>query len=189
MISRNITAIVMHCAATPNGQPYTAGQIDRDHEARGFKRAPIWLKQSSPDLPHIGYHFYLNVDGSRVAGRHLEEVGAHVQGSNARSIGICMAGTNQFTKVQWISAAALVVDLARTLGENRLTQPYAIGNADQALTALVVMGIDLLGHRDYSPDLNGDGVIQRNEWIKECPGFDVAAWRKSGLQPLPAHTC
>ena len=30
------------------------------------------------------------------------------------------------------------------------------------------------GHRDYSPDLNGDGIIQRNEWIKECPCFEVS---------------
>jgi hypothetical protein len=189
MISRNIAAIVIHCAATPNGRPYTAGQIDRDHEARGFKRAATWLKLSSADLPHIGYHYFLNVDGSRVAGRHLEEVGAHVQGSNARSIGICMAGTNKFTRMQWISAAALVVDLAKQLAESRVQQPYTIANADQALTALVVMGIDLLGHRDYSPDLNGDGVIQRTEWVKECPGFDVAEWRKAGLQALPGHTC
>lgn len=29
------------------------------------------------------------------------------------------------------------------------------------------------GHRDFSPDRNGDGRITRNEWIKECPCFDA----------------
>ena len=32
------------------------------------------------------------------------------------------------------------------------------------------------GHRDYSPDTNGDGVISKYEWIKGCPCFDVQEW-------------
>jgi hypothetical protein len=30
------------------------------------------------------------------------------------------------------------------------------------------------GHRDLSPDLNGNGEIEPEEWIKQCPCFDVA---------------
>ena len=29
------------------------------------------------------------------------------------------------------------------------------------------------GHRDYSPDLNGNGVIEPSEYIKSCPCFDA----------------
>ena len=29
------------------------------------------------------------------------------------------------------------------------------------------------GHRDFSPDLNGNGKIEKNEWIKMCPSFDA----------------
>ena len=29
----------------------------------------------------------------------------------------------------------------------------------------------IVGHRDLSPDLNGDGIIQPNEWTKLCPSF------------------
>ena len=33
----------------------------------------------------------------------------------------------------------------------------------------------VIGHRDTSPDLNGDGIISPNEYIKSCPCFDVKA--------------
>jgi hypothetical protein len=46
------------------------------------------------------------------------------------------------------------------------------------------MGIAIKGHRDYSPDLNGDGQITRNEWVKTCPGFEVPAFIKSGMKPI-----
>jgi N-acetylmuramoyl-L-alanine amidase len=36
----------------------------------------------------------------------------------------------------------------------------------------------ILGHRDFSPDKNGNGVIDKPEWIKACPSFDVKAWLK-----------
>lgn len=31
----------------------------------------------------------------------------------------------------------------------------------------------IVGHRDLSPDLDGDGVIEPKEWTKVCPCFDV----------------
>ncbi len=34
--------------------------------------------------------------------------------------------------------------------------------------------VRICGHRDLSPDLNGDGVIEPEEWIKECPCFEVS---------------
>jgi N-acetylmuramoyl-L-alanine amidase len=29
------------------------------------------------------------------------------------------------------------------------------------------------GHRDFSPDLNKNGTIEKNEYIKLCPCFDA----------------
>ena len=34
-------------------------------------------------------------------------------------------------------------------------------------------GCRVCGHRDLSPDLNGDGEIEPEEWIKACPCFEV----------------
>lgn len=36
-----------------------------------------------------------------------------------------------------------------------------------------VSDIIIQGHRDFSPDLNGNGVIDAWERIKECPSFDA----------------
>ena len=35
--------------------------------------------------------------------------------------------------------------------------------------------IELLGHRDASPDLDGSGEVEPAEFIKACPCFDVRA--------------
>jgi len=37
----------------------------------------------------------------------------------------------------------------------------------------------VLGHRDFSTDTNGNGIIDKWEWIKSCPSFDVRDWLKS----------
>jgi N-acetylmuramoyl-L-alanine amidase len=34
----------------------------------------------------------------------------------------------------------------------------------------------IVGHRDLSPDKDGDGMVERWEWMKECPSFDVGQW-------------
>ncbi|KAA3861402.1 N-acetylmuramoyl-L-alanine amidase, partial [Bacteroides ovatus] len=37
----------------------------------------------------------------------------------------------------------------------------------------------ICGHRDLSPDLNGNGEIEPEEWIKACPCFNAETdWGK-----------
>jgi N-acetylmuramoyl-L-alanine amidase len=31
----------------------------------------------------------------------------------------------------------------------------------------------VVGHRDLSPDVNGNGEVEPMEWTKECPCFKV----------------
>lgn len=33
----------------------------------------------------------------------------------------------------------------------------------------------IVGHRDLSCDADGDGIVERHEWVKQCPCFDAAA--------------
>ena len=34
-------------------------------------------------------------------------------------------------------------------------------------------GAKIIGHRDTSPDLNGNGIVEPCEFIKACPSFDA----------------
>lgn len=112
----------------------------------------------------VGYHRIICLDGTVQVGRKLKDVGAHVAGQNSHTVGVCMIGTTEFTLEQWGAAAQLA-------GELLTLYPNA----------------DLVGHRDYSPDQDGDGIIEPWEFIKICPGFDVRSWRAGGLQPPPGH--
>lgn len=150
---REIKHIIIHCSATRNGDAKTKlADLDRMHRERGWRK--------------VGYHYVIEVDGNLAVGRAEDEIGAHVEGNNNSSIGICLVGTNQFTGAQWEKLASLLRDL-----EDRYP------------------GADVKGHRDYSPDLNGDGLIEPREWFKTCPGFEVATWLLSGMDPLwnPLH--
>lgn len=161
---RKIRRIIIHCSATPNGVPVKVQTIDEGHRLRKFKRTPEAIRSYNPGLKHIGYHWFIALDGTEFPGRHWTEIGAHVNGSNADSLGICMAGTDRFSAAQW-----------RTL-KTRLVA--AMSQWPEA---------EVSGHRDHSPDLDGDGVIEPQEWIKICPGFDVAAFLRNGMSPLPKH--
>lgn len=75
---RKISEIIIHCSATIEGRDYTVAEIELWHRQRGFSG--------------IGYHYVIYRDGSIHAGRYLELAGAHCQGHNAHSIGICYIG-------------------------------------------------------------------------------------------------
>lgn len=139
--------IVIHCSATPDAMDIGAREITDWHKGNGWET--------------IGYHYVIRRSGKREYGRPLQMVGAHVNGYNARSVGICLVGgtdenglsQNNFTPEQFST-------LRLTLKELDATYPNC----------------RVLGHRDLSPDADGDGLVTPNEWIKECPSFDVAAW-------------
>ncbi|MZZ85577.1 N-acetylmuramoyl-L-alanine amidase, partial [Escherichia coli] len=40
------------------------------------------------------------------------------------------------------------------------------------------------GHRDPSEDLNGDGTISPDEWIKQCPSFNAISEYKELVYEL-----
>lgn len=124
-MSRQIDTIVVHCSATPNGRWTTAPDIDRWHDDRGFERRDHWRERFNPEYKAIGYHFVIYTDGTVVTGRHLDEVGAHASGHNARSIGICMIGTDRFALEQWQALDDLI---------GKLRERYP--------------GAKILGHRD-----------------------------------------
>ena len=75
---RRITLIIIHCSAVRPDQASPAEAIDRWHRQRGWQG--------------IGYHYVVRRSGQIERGRPEEAVGAHCQGHNRHSIGICYEG-------------------------------------------------------------------------------------------------
>lgn len=141
---RTINKLIIHCSATKAEQKITVADIEKWHKARGFKK--------------IGYHYVIYLDGSIHKGREISEIGAHVQGQNSNSIGICYVGGLDAT--------------GKPKDTRTETQKTALRNLVQELKQQFPK-VEILGHRDYSPDRNGDGIIEDWEWLKACPCFDV----------------
>ena len=143
---REINLIVVHCSATRADRDFTENDLEVCHRHRGFNGA--------------GYHFYIRKNGDIKNPRPLEKPGAHALGYNAHSIGICYEGGLDVryrpadTRTEWQKHSLRV--LIRTL-------------------LMDYPGCRVCGHRDLSPDRNGDGRISPEEWVKECPCFEVTS--------------
>jgi N-acetylmuramoyl-L-alanine amidase len=137
---RSTKFIAIHCSATHPSQNVGAAEIRRWHRARG------WVD--------IGYHFIIRRDGIVERGRPQNTIGAHVEGFNSTSVGVCLVGgvterninkaEDNFTPAQWAALKTLVTTL-RELYPNAVVQ----------------------GHRDFP------------KVTKACPSFDAKAWAKA----------
>ncbi len=144
---RKISLLVVHCSATRASMDIGIGTLRRWHQELGWR--------------DVGYHYAIRRDGTVEPGRPEAQVGSHVRGHNANSIGVCLVGgvgddgkpANNFTPAQMAALRNLLTEL---LGR--------------------YPGARICGHRDLSPDKNGDGKITPNEWVKACPSFAVADW-------------
>lgn len=147
-----IKRIVVHCSATREGQSVNAATIRQWHKNQGWT--------------DIGYHYVILLDGRVEKGRADNVPGSHVKGFNTGSLGIVYVGgldkdgkaKDTRTAVQKKAMKDLITKLA---AEHKVTR--------------------IVGHRDLSPDKDGDGVVEKHEWLKDCPCFDVPAWVKSGM--------
>lgn len=140
----DIRYLIIHCSATTSRQDYSRARLERDHQSRGFESA--------------GYHYYIRRDGAIYTLRQHHEVGAHCRGYNRCSLGICYEGG---------------LDERRRPADTRtVEQRWALEHLLLMLRTLYPQA-QIVGHRDLSPDLDGDGRIMPREWIKACPSFDV----------------
>ncbi len=144
MKTTDIRYIVLHCSATRSTQDYSPEALERDHRARGFRG--------------IGYHYYVRRSGEVIPCRPLDQIGAHVRGYNACSWGVCYEGG--------LDSAGRPADTRTPKQRASLLRLLAQlkGYAPQAR---------ILGHRDLSPDRNGDGRITPEEWLKSCPCLEA----------------
>ena len=136
-------------AWTKPGVDFGADEIRSWHLDRGFS--------------DIGYHYVIRRDGTQEDGRPIEQPGAHVQGHNAHSIGICLVGGR-------------ADDSPETEGLDEFTKQELLWEFNYThlqMTTLLALVDHLqgrfpeaavIGHRDFP------GVTKR------CPGFEVATY-------------
>ena len=136
--------IIVHCSATrPDWM---------EDEPIQSKRAEIRRWHLAKGWADIGYHWLIDRDGKVLAGRAETVIGAHVEGHNAGTIGICLIGGHG-------SAA-----------DDRFDQHYT--PAQDVTLRQIISSIStrtqirtISGHNQYAP--------------KACPGFYVPSWYKA----------
>ncbi len=157
MEKNRIERLVIHCTATVEGKEVTAADIRRMHcspkpTGRG------WRQVGYTDMVHLDGMVERLVPNNEDAYVDGWEVTNGAKGYNGTSRHIVYVGgldTNRRpadtrTEAQKAALKAYVEDFRKRF-------PWA----------------DVCGHRDLSPDRNGDGIITSNEWTKVCPCYDV----------------
>lgn len=149
---KEIDAIIIHCSATRAGQDIGKSEITQMHLKRGFNT--------------IGYNFVVRLDGTIETGRSLSIDGAHCSTKgfsglsyNKHSIGICYVGG--------------LDEKGKAADTRSPEQKKALEKLIRQLLHEYPNIKEILGHRDTSPDLDGDGEVEPKEWIKECPCFNA----------------
>lgn len=136
--------VCIHCSATPDGSRLTFEQCRKMHKNKGWS--------------DIGYNLYIERDGSIHQGRQFGKQLAHAKGHNRGFIAICYEG-------------GLDKDLNPKDTRTEAQKQSLI--TCQLFIERMYEVTEWMGHRDLSPDVNHDGVITPDEWLKSCPCFDV----------------
>lgn len=116
-----------------------------------------------------GYHIIIDLNGKKHYVHDFDKIANGVRGYNHECLHISYIGGVQKdnysvakdtrTLFQKQSILECVIEMVQWLQDN--------GKKDLDTNLMV------LGHRDFSPDKNLNGMIDKNERIKECPSFNV----------------
>lgn len=104
----------------------------------------------------VGYHKLVNEDGTIETLANDDQITNGVAGHNSHSIHLCYKGGWNGTDTRTPKQKESLLKLVK---EYKKKYPNAY----------------VLGHRDLSPDLNKDGKITQNEWVKICPCFSATS--------------
>lgn len=129
---------------TASSQHTTIKELQQEFRRKGWKNP--------------GYHYVVAADGAITQLLDNEKVSNGVKGFNSVSVNVAYIGgidtTGKPIDNRTDEQKASLCSLLKLLHK---TYPTAV----------------IQGHRDFSPDLNHDGRITSNEYIKACPCFDA----------------
>lgn len=141
---RQITRIFVHCTAS--WQDTTSVEsLQKEFKAKGWKNP--------------GYHWVIFPNGRIVQMLDEAKVANGVKNYNANSI-----------HVAWVGG--IDEDHPKGIDNRTLSQKAALYDLLTKLKLKYRSAI-IMGHRDISPDLNHNGVVDPWERIKDCPCFDA----------------
>lgn len=138
---------------TAGSQKQTINDLKVEFKKKGWK--------------YPGYHYVISPDGTITLLLDESLVSNGVKGYNSNLINVAYIGgidsngkaVDNRTETQKASLLSLLRHLHKKY-------PSAV----------------IQGHRDFSPDTNGNGIVDQRERIKECPCFDAKVEYKD-LQP------
>lgn len=129
---------------TAGSQRQTVTDLQAEFKRKGWKNP--------------GYHYVIQADGTvkQLLGEQFVSNG--VKGYNSTSVNVAyMGGIDADGKAVDNRTDAQKASLLTLLKELKGRYPKA----------------EILGHRDISPDTNGNGIVDPWERIKECPCFNA----------------
>jgi hypothetical protein len=147
-----VRGIYLHCTGTT--QDATVEAIQR-----------YWRDVLEWKTP-IGYHYIVPPDGKTQVLANLDVIVNGIYGYNRKGVHLSYiggrGGVDDRTPQQKSEMERIVKNLLKPmyLGPNMVIR----------------------GHRDMSPDRDGNGIITPDEFLKQCPSFSVSDWlREIGL--------
>lgn len=139
--SKTVDTIFIHCSATRPEWMEDQSFDDRVAELTRWHKAKGWQT--------VGYHWIIDRDGSVAKGREETTQGAHVEGHNKGTIGICLLGGHGSS-------------------ENDQFSKHFTPEQDAALREL----IESIKERTPIKAIRGHNEVA----AKACPGFNVGRW-------------
>lgn len=129
---------------TAGNQGQTVGDLRAEFRRKGWKNP--------------GYHYVVMGDGTVKQLLDEAKVSNGVRGYNSVSVNVAYTGG---------------IDSAGKPTDNRtVAQKRGLRAVLKMLRGRYPKAV-IQGHRDFSPDRNGDGRVSRDEWVKACPCFDA----------------
>ena len=129
---------------TAGSQKTTVRDLELEFRRKGWKNP--------------GYHYVITADGKIHQMLDTEKVSNGVKGFNSVTVNVAYTGG---------------IDGKGQPTDNRTTEQKGSLLALLKLLRKRYPDAVIQGHRDFSPDLNKNGKIEKNEWIKACPSFDA----------------